>query len=263
MYPGVDLVYYGTPSKLEYDLIAAPGADTSKIKFAIEGPAKTTQTAEGDLIIQTGSGVIRIDKPQNYQQNADGSRTPVAGSFTLAKDGTVVAGIPIRQVGFQIASYDRSKTLFIDPVVATIPYSTYFGGDASSVGPLNLEQFSSFLGDANLMDSETGVDVALDSSANAYITGTAYSNNLPASRFLPEYAYGAHSTPDQNPNVFVAKFNTSLSNGASLVYATYLGANGNTKGSGGTGDGDLGFGIAVDGFRRCLRSRTDLLGPGG
>ncbi len=171
VYPGVDLVYYGTPSKLEYDLIAAPGADTSKIKFAIEGPAKTTQTGEGDLIIQTGSGVIRIDKPQNYQLNADGSRTPVAGSFTLAKDGTVVAGVPIRQVGFQIASYDRSKTLFIDPVVATIPYSTYFGGNGSSIGPLNLEQFSSFLGDANLMDSETGVDVALDPSANAYITG--------------------------------------------------------------------------------------------
>src|SRR5208282_6527327 len=31
------------------------------------------------------------------------------------------------------------------------------------------------------------------------------------------------------------------------VYATYLGANGNTKGAGDSGDGDLGFGIAVDG----------------
>ena len=106
------------------------------------------------------------------------------GSFTLAKDGTVVAGVPTRQVGFQLASYDRNKTLFIDPAVNTIPYSTYFGGNGSSIGPLNLEQFASFLGDANLIDSETGVDVALDPSANAYITGTAYSNDLPAAGFF-------------------------------------------------------------------------------
>ncbi len=246
VYPGVDVVYYGSPSALEYDFIAAPGADTSKIKFAIEGPAQTTQTASGDLVIQTTSGVIKIDKPQNYQQNPDGSRTPVAGSFKLGKDGSVMAGVPTRQVEFQLASYDRSKTLFIDPVV-TIPYSTYFGGNGSSVGPLNLEQFSSFLGAASLIDSETGVDVALDPSANAYITGTAYSNNLPTAGFFQSTLNGAHSPPMQNPNVFVAKFNTSLSSTASLIYATYIGANGNTKGTGGTGDGDLGFGIAVDG----------------
>jgi hypothetical protein len=248
VYPGVDLVYYGTASKLEYDLIAAPGADTSKIKFAIEGPARTMQTAEGDLIIQTGSGVVRIDKPQNYQQNADGSRTPVAGSFTLGKDGIVVAGVPTRQVGFQLAGYDRSKTLYIDPVVATIPYSTYFGGHASSVGPLNLEQFASFLGNnVELDDSETGVDVALDPSGNAYMTGSAYSNDLPTAGFYQSTLNGANSPPSQNPNVFVAKFDTTNVGASSLIYATYIGANGNTKaGAVGAGDGDLGFGIAVD-----------------
>jgi hypothetical protein len=262
VYPGVDVVYYGTPSALEYDLIAAPGADTSKIKFAIEGPAQTTQTASGDLLIATGSGTIRIAKPKNYQQNADGSRTPVEGSFKLAKDGTVVAGVTTRQVGFQLASYDRSKTLFIDPVVgatvtSTIPYSTYFGGDGSSIGPLNLEQFSSFLGNnTGLIDSETGVDLALDSSAKAYITGSAYSNDLPTHGALSMTAafpslLGANSPPSQNPNVFVAKFDTTLSGASSLVYATYLGSNGDTKTSDpdavGKGDGDLGFGIAVDG----------------
>jgi len=250
VYPGVDVVYYGTPNKLEYDLIAAPGADTSKIKFAIEGPAKTTQTTAGDLVIETASGIVQIDKPQNYQQNADGSSTPVEGSFTLAKDTTLAAGVPTRQVGFQLAAYDHNRTLYIDPAVNTIPYSTYFGGNGSSLGPLNLEQFSSFLGDASLVDSETGVDVALDPSANAYITGTAYSNNLPAAGFFQGTLNGAHSPPDQNPNVFVAEFDTSLSSTASLKYATYIGANGNTKGTGGPmtgGDGDLGFGIAVDG----------------
>ena len=264
VYPGVDVVYYGSPNALEYDFIAAPGADTSKIKFAIEGPAQTAQTASGDIVIETGSGVIKIGKPQNYQQNADGSRKTVEGSFKLAKDGTVVAGVPTREVGFQLASYDRTKTLFIDPTVDTIPYSTYFGGNGSSVGPLNLEQFATFLGDATLMDSETGVDVALDPSAHAYITGVAYSNNLPAAGFFQATLLGANSPPNQNPNVYVAKFDTTKSNGASLIYATYIGANGNTKAA-----------AAWQGRRRprirhrgrwrgrCVRSRTDLLGPVG
>ena len=247
VYPASTWSITASPTALEYDFIAAPGADTSKIKFAIEGPAQTAQTASGDIVIQTTSGIIKIDQPQNYQLNADGSRTPVAGSFTLAKDSTVAAGVPTRQVGFQLAAYDRNRTLFIDPVVNTIPYSTYFGGNGSSVGPLQLEQFASFLGNASLIDSETGVDVALDPSANAYITGTAYSNNLPTAGFFQSTLNGAHAAPNQNPNVFVAKFDTSLSNAASLIYATYIGANGNTKGTGDTGDGDLGFGIAVDG----------------
>jgi Abnormal spindle-like microcephaly-assoc'd, ASPM-SPD-2-Hydin len=252
VYPGVDVVYYGSPSSLEYDLIAAPGADTSKIKFAIEGPATTTQTASGDLVIATTSGVIRIAKPQNYQLNADGSRTPVAGSFKLGNDGIVVAGIPTRQVGFALASYDRSKALFIDPVVATIPYSTYYGGHGSSTGPLNLEQFASVLQNAPLIDSETGVDVAVDSAGKAYITGSAYSNDIPTKNAFQSVLAGANSPPTQNENVFIAKFDTTMSNGNSLVYATYLGATGDTKTSNpdavGKGDGDLGFGIAVDGM---------------
>ncbi len=246
VYPGVDVVYYGTPNALEYDLIAAPGADTSKIKFAIEGPAKTTQTASGDIIIATDSGTIRIAKPQNYQQNPDGSKVAVEGSFKLGQDGVVVAGIPTRQVGFDLANYDRGKTLYIDPTVATIPYSTYFGGHGSSTGPLNLEQFGSVLGNASLIDSETGVDVAIDSSAHAYITGSAYSNDLPVKSAFQTTLEGGGTPPTQNENVFIAKFDITQSDGNSLDYATYLGAQGDTKVTA-TGDGDLGFGIAVDG----------------
>jgi Abnormal spindle-like microcephaly-assoc'd, ASPM-SPD-2-Hydin len=284
VYPGVDVVYYGTPSALEYDLIAAPGANASKIKFAIEGPATTTQTASGDILIETTSGTIRIAKPQNYQQNADGSRAPVDGSFTLSKDGTVVAGVPTREVGFALASYDRRKTLFIDPVASLalssfakpapllsyfaesglsvgplnleeasceakqITYSSYFGGDGSSVGPLNMNRFSQFLGTASLTGSEAGVDLALDGNVNAYIVGTAYSNNLPSAGFFQSSLMGANSIPSQNPNVFVAEFDTNdIFLKSSLVYATYLGANGDTTiADVGHGNGDIGLGIAAD-----------------
>jgi len=247
VYPGVDVVYYGTPEALEYDLVAAPGADTSKIKFAIEGPAKTTQTAAGDLLIATLSGTIRISKPQNYQQNADGSRTPIEGSFQLAKDGTAVAGVPTREVGLRLADYDRNKTLYIDPaVVPTIVYSTYFGGHAQQTGPVNLEQFGPVVNNAPIPKvAESGLDVALDGATppHAYITGSAYSTDLPTASFFQPNQDG---TANRNPNVFIAKFDTSMSDGSSLIYATYLGAKGNTTALG-TGDGDLGFGIAVDG----------------
>ena len=70
-----------------------------------------------------------------------------------------------------------------------------------------------------------GVDVALDSSNHAYITGIAYSNEFPGTRaHSSRRLAGANAPPTQNPNVFVAKFDTPCSGGASLVYATYLGA---------------------------------------
>ncbi|MGD0117623.1 MAG: hypothetical protein ABSD30_06140 [Candidatus Binatus sp.] len=247
VYPSIDVVYYGTPSALEYDLIAAPGADTSKIKFVIEGPASTSQTAAGDIVIETASGTIRIAKPQNYQQNADGTRTTVAGSFKLAANSIVVAGVRTREVAFALAGYDRNKTLFIDPGVETIPYSTYYGGSGSSKGPLSA-QFTELLGVDDLIDTETGVEVAVDSSGKAYLAGTAYSSDLPTENAFISTLQGANSPPKENPNVYVAKFDPTQSGASSLVYATYLGANGNTNsGAKGDGDGDLGFGIAVDG----------------
>jgi hypothetical protein len=38
VYPGVDLVYYGNQGgQLEYDFVAAPGADSAAVHFALSG----------------------------------------------------------------------------------------------------------------------------------------------------------------------------------------------------------------------------------
>src|ERR1035441_6540089 len=37
VYPGVDLLYYGTQGRLEYDFILAPQADPSKIRLKFAG----------------------------------------------------------------------------------------------------------------------------------------------------------------------------------------------------------------------------------
>jgi len=164
VYPGIDLVFYGTPDKLEYDLIAMPGADTSKIKFAVEGRATTTLMPSGDLMIATAAGSLVMRQPRVYQQSADGSQTPVEGKFTIGKDGIIQAGIPRREVGFDVASYDRSQTLVIDPEVVPniegpqIPYSSYIGGSGNNVGPIELEHDIGRI-DQRRRSAEAGVEL--------------------------------------------------------------------------------------------------------
>src|SRR5271170_2784184 len=49
VYPGVDIIHYGSHDTLEYDIVAAPGADTSKIKFSIAGAAKATSSTVAEM----------------------------------------------------------------------------------------------------------------------------------------------------------------------------------------------------------------------
>src|SRR5262249_32227910 len=53
IYPGVDVVYYGRPGSLEYDLIVAPGTDPKAILLALDGADSITIDAQGDLILHT------------------------------------------------------------------------------------------------------------------------------------------------------------------------------------------------------------------
>ena len=245
LYPGIDLIYHGSASGLEFDFVAAPDADTSKIQFAIEGPTTPTLNREGDLMIRTSAGTVTMVRPRVFQENADGTRTAVAASFAMAKDGTIEAGIPRRDVSIQLAAYDHSRKLVIDPQIF---YSTYYGGSGDSTGPVNLEQFQGVTQGEALTVADVGLDVAVDANHDAYVTGTAYSSDLPTQNAFQSTNNGANSAPDQNPNVFIAKFDPTQFGASSLVYATYLGAAGDTAaGDIGQGNGDLGFGIAVDG----------------
>jgi len=245
VYPGVDLTYHGSASGLEYDFVAQPNADIAKIRFAIEGPSNPSLDENGNLLIRTGSGTVAMLRPNVYQLNADGSQSPVQGSFAMDEHGSIENGIPRREVGFKIAAYDHSRELIIDPQIF---YSTYYGGSATSTGPVNLEQFSGLLQGISLTVADVGIDIALDPSNRAYITGVAYSNDIPTKSAFQSTENGANATPSQNPNVFIAKFDPTQIGGNSLIYATYLGAAGDAVAADkGHGNGDLGFGIAVDG----------------
>jgi hypothetical protein len=120
VYPGVDLVFYGQESRLEYDFVLRPGADPHAIRLQFSGAGKLALTADGDLALETPGGRMVQHKPAIYQQDSSGSnRRAVSGRYTLLPDG---------QVGIEVDRYDRSQSLTIDP---TITYATLMGGGAT------------------------------------------------------------------------------------------------------------------------------------
>jgi hypothetical protein len=111
--PGIDLVFYGNERQLEYDWVAAPGADPKLIHVRWEGPSQVTKNASGDLVL---SASLIQRKPVILQE---GKRI---------EGGYVVRG---RDVAFELAKYDTAKPLVIDPVLV---YSTYLSGNRTDVG---------------------------------------------------------------------------------------------------------------------------------
>ena len=166
----------------------------------------------------------------------------------LAKDGTIEAGIPRRDSRDSAGEVRSSRELVIDPPASILVYSTYLGGGASSRGPVNLEQFGAVTGGTALTVADVGLDVALDSANHAYVTGIAYSKNFPVTpgAFQPSLR-GANAAPNTNPNVFVAKFDTRCPTPTRWCgRRTWAARAIQTPADAGHGNGDLGFGIAVD-----------------
>jgi uncharacterized repeat protein (TIGR01451 family) len=213
VYPGVDLVYYGSQGQLEYDFEVAPGADPQTIAFQFEGSQRPHLDGSGDLILAAGSGEVRLQAPRIYQYSSAGHQ-PVAGRFTVRHDG---------KVGFEVAEYDRSRVLVIDPVLT---YSTYFVGSGD-------ESCSVITGVATPPSGCPAV--AVDASANIYLAGSTTSANFP---LTPQPATDPPPAAFQTalataPDVFVTKLNSA---GNTVVFSTYLG-----------GDGaDTSAGVAVD-----------------
>ena len=100
VYPGIDLIYYGTPQALEYDLIAHPGADPGAIRIELQGADQTRLNPSGDLVISTAAGDLTMRKPRVYQDTADGHRRTIDAHYRV----TTAAGK--RTVTLAMAEHD-------------------------------------------------------------------------------------------------------------------------------------------------------------
>jgi Beta-propeller repeat len=186
VYPGVDLVYYSKDGNLEWDLVVAPGADPGRIRLQFAGMQDMKVDTNGDLVHKMDDGAFRQRIPVVYQMHGR-TRRPVSTRYTIrGRD----------EIGFELASYDRTKPLVIDPQII---YSTYEGGTGN--------------------DSATGV--ATDAAGCTYLTGWTETRDLPGSAT----ALGSGRGVD----AFVAKISPD---GASLSFLTYLGASAEDRAQG-------------------------------
>ena len=259
IYPGVDLVYYGTGRQLEYDFIVAPGADPRRIQFDLQGAKRVSLDQKGDLVVSMNEGEVRWHRPVVYQER-DKTRQEIDARYVI-KDKN--------RVEFEVAAYDPRTTLFIDPLI----YSTYLGGSGvdqgnsiavdstgnayvtggttstdfptlSPVQPANAGSTDVFVAKLNPTGSallystylggsafDRGNGIAVDGSGSPYVTGETNSIDFPTSNPVQPASGGL-------ADAFVAKLNPT---GSTLVYSTYLGGT----------DDDVGFGIAVDGSRNA------------
>jgi hypothetical protein len=259
VYAGVDLRYYGNAHQLEYDFIVQAGADAGQIRIAFEGTLALSIDADGNLVLTLDEAgrTLSFRAPIAYQDGADG-REAVASRYVLHEDGSV---------GFELGDYDASRRLVIDPILA---YGTYLGGsggeqiwsmDTDAAGnvyvtgyttstnlPVTAGAYSSYVGSKDVFVSkfspdlstlfystylggsgnEEGYGIAVDSVGNAIVTGYTDSTDLP---LVAAYQGTRQGVQD----AFVAKLNAT---GSGLVYSTLLG---------GTGGGDIGYAVAVDG----------------
>lgn len=173
IYPGIDLVFYGNEKELEHNFTISPGADPSLISIRLPAGAKID--GKGDLLL--GDGIF-FRPPSSYQEIA-GKRIEIPSRFVMKGKGIA---------GFEIARYDRTKPLVIDPALS---FSTFLGGTSN--------------------DSATGV--GLDSFGNIYVAGYSMSPNFPHA--IPGFRGGSAFG-----DAFVAKFDHT---GRDLLYSTFVG----------------------------------------
>ena len=178
IYPGIDLIYYGNQRQLENDFRIEPGADPGVVRLKVLGAKQVHTDSMGGLVADTKEGAVQLLTPTIYQE-VSGNRIPILGKYKLWSK---------REVGFDVAQYDRTKPLIIDPVLV---YSTYLGGSG--------------------YDGLQGL--ATDPSGNAYVAGFTRSVDFPTANPIQSALGGSQ-------DAFVTKLNSS---GSALIYSTYLG----------------------------------------
>jgi hypothetical protein len=121
--------------------------------------------------------------------------------------GVTASGLTFpRKNGYQgtgfFAGNEEAFLVVLDANGSDIVYATGFGGNGD----------------------DSGNGIALDTANNVYITGKTDSTNLPTRNAFQSVNRGG-------TDAFVAKFNTSLSGDASLIYSTLLGGAGTDRGN--------------------------------
>lgn len=278
LYPGVGLVYHGNQQRLEYDFLLAPGADPATIAVQYEGADRLTIDSTGELVLGLGPDEIRQPPPVLYQAIGD-HRIRVAGSYQLKDPSTVTFSVGAHDWSLplvidptlnystffggnsddiiwavKVNPADNSIFLAGQTLSSQFPFALPAGGyqATNQGGSINGDAFVAkldatgtnllfftFLGGSG---DDGALDLALDPTGHAYVTGYTDSTNFPfwpLSGGVPGLPHSTNLSGAITPahvffsDAFVAELTP---NGDGLVFSTYLGGS----------DRDAGIGIALD-----------------
>jgi uncharacterized repeat protein (TIGR02543 family) len=251
VWSGVEVQLKATQKTVEKLFYVKPGADPSKIVVQVDGAEGLKLSKDGEIIIQTGLGDLKLSKPMAWQEK-DGKKLPVEASYKL---------IGKNRYSFEVAKADPSLPIVIDPILQ----STYLGGRghdralAIATHPTTGEVYvagytfstnfpnttdgaqiscsgcSSYYIDAfvarlnsNLTSisqstylggsgSDSATALAISSTGDVYVAGETLSTNF------PNTAGGAQENNRGWRDAFVARLNSSLTQ---ILQSTYLGGSG-------------------------------------
>ncbi len=192
MYPNIDIRYYTNNGVLKYDIIVHPGGDPSKIILFYEG-TNGLSLKNGALQIKTSVGVLQETIPYSYQLS-DANRKEIDCAYEVK--GNLVQ-IKVNN------TYDKSKTLVIDPQPVFISYS------------------------GSVADN-WGFTATYDLLGNFYAGGIVFSPGFPTTTgaFQRQFGGGISEGQIQGFDMGILKFEPG---GTSLIYATYIGGSGNEQ----------------------------------
>lgn len=259
VYDGVDIVFYGNQTQIEYDVVVKPGADLSKVVLKFEGIESLNKNEQGDLVATLSSGVEIVSKRPHIYQVINGQKRMLQGDYVVLNNTDRHA------FSFVVEDYSKDDVLVIDPVLS---YSTFIGGSRDDVAraiavdeygnvyitgwtdstdivthnalrPFNKGKkdvfvtklssdgknilFSTYLGGS---EDDFSYAIALDKDANIYLSGYTSSQDFPTTDAFD-------NTYNGKEDAFVVKLS---SDGKKILYSTFIG---------GSND-DRSYGIAVD-----------------
>ena len=238
-FPGIDVLFHGRSGRLEYDFEVKPGADSSAIELEFQDGQSIALRADGTLLVTKGESSVTLLKPEAFQMEGD-RKAPVQARYKLMDQ---------HHVRFDVGSYDRDRTLIIDPVVSytrviglnnsttleaiaadktgnlfltgNTTASSYPNTSGSSInvnagrGPFyvtKLDPTGNTILYSTMMNAGEGRAITLDASGNAYVGGIATDPSFPTtSQSLGVCGQSCNAG-------FAAKFDTS----GKMIYSTLL-----------------------------------------
>jgi len=183
VWSGVEVKLKATQKIVEKLFYVQPGADPSKIVVEVDGAKGLKLSKDGEIIIQTGLGELKLSKPVAWQEK-DGKKLLVEVSYKL---------IGKNRYSFEVAKADPSLPIVIDPILQ----ATYLGGSSRDEAK------------ALAVHPKTG---------DVYVAGETKSIDLPKTAGSAQTS--CISCINDFPDIFVARLNSDLTQ---ILQVTYLG----------------------------------------